>query len=155
MPRFQSRGHAPLRKTRKWRERSFLGVGIAGAVSLIFMALAPFGCSTTKQTREDVWVQIIPGRRYTFQDVSGEVRDNVLVIRGTMRAVGYFEPEFASMIIEGRDKGNKVQVSERATVRMQGRTERFVVRLPYRPDLDWTVESYEGAGLLNKLKSGF
>jgi hypothetical protein len=119
---------------------------------LVIMTLLPTGCVTTAERGEEVWVQIIPGRRYTFTDVSGEVQGTTLVIRGTMKAIGHYQREYTSVIVEGRDKQNKIQVQEREGVRIQSRRERFTFRVPYQPDLDWTVQSHEGPGLFSKIK---
>lgn len=125
---------------------------IPWAACSVIPLLMPLGCATTETAENEVWVQIIPGRRYTFENVQGRIRDDRLVVSGTLRSIGHSEPQFQSIIVEGRDKNNKVVVREQAGVRMQSRAERFTVRVPYQPDLDWTVQSYESGGLMSVIK---
>jgi hypothetical protein len=128
------------------------GRGSAWVLPLVLLLLLPLGCASTDEQGEMVWVQIVPGRRYTFRDVDGEVRGDTLVVKGQVIAIGHLESEFVSLIVEGRDMENKVQVRERGGARMQSRRERFSIRVPYQPDLDWTIRSYEGRGVFSKIR---
>jgi len=101
-------------------------------------ALLPLGCATGSN-RENVWVQIIPGRFYSFHGVKGEADGETLYIKGRMDAVGHFDPGYVPYIVEGRTPGNEVKVKKEGGRWMKGRSEVFFTEVPYEQGLDYTI----------------
>ncbi len=118
-------------------------------VALVVPAFILGGCSSA-QKKEQVWIQMVPSVFYTFESPRAYVNGDKLVVRGWVVRKGYFQSEWASIAVFGRNRDGEVVVKEPCPVRMSTRRESFVFYVPYGPDLEWTIEVDEGGGVLNR-----
>jgi hypothetical protein len=127
--------------------------GVLGVILLIAATAAAtlqLGCATGEK-RDSVWVQIIPGRFYTFQGVKGETDGETLFVTGKIEAVGYFERGYVPFIVTGRGPEGEIVVEKESGTWMKSRRESFYTQIPYKPHVDYTIRAGR-EGLVSKIR---
>jgi len=124
--------------------------GVVLLVAVTATAALPLGC-VTGEKRESVWVQIIPGRFYTFQAVKGETDGETLYVTGKIEAVGYFERGYVPFIITGRGPEGEIVVEKESGTWMKSRRENFYTQIAYKPNVDYTIRAGR-EGLVSKIR---
>jgi hypothetical protein len=151
MPHGEStqRGRGTFLPEAEKRETGRMGWKIAHAAILAAILAGIVGCATGENL-ESVWVQIIPGRFYTFQDVQGETDGETLYVTGKIEAVGYFERGYVPFVVIGRGQEGEIVAQKKTGTWMKGRKQRFYTEIPYKPNVDYTIRA-ESDGLLSDI----